>query len=261
MPRVGVGWVCPDMQLPAGLQDRIRALHRQLLRTARLIYPAPRLVEHLTAGLASKNNRTRVECAELLGELLAKDGLAAFDRAKERPFPALAQARSTSPWSCPGPGAGAVGRHLAGVWSHPCQAPCMQGVQHWAHGMHGPQLVSERDKGIRAAALGTLELLHSAEGGAAAWRAIGSVSDQQRSLIEERFRHSEKLAARAAASRQATVSGAGTSQRTTEDEEVAVPPARRGPAMLQGLRQPAVCPLCKLVHVGSAGAPLPALAR
>ncbi|KAK9818850.1 hypothetical protein WJX81_005118, partial [Elliptochloris bilobata] len=155
-------------------QDRIRALHRQLLRTARLIYPAPRLVEHLTAGLASKNNRTRVECAELLGELLAEDGLVAFDRAKEKPFPALAQ------------------------------------------------LVSERDKGIRAAALGTLELLHSAEGSAAAWRAIGSISDQQRSLIEERFRHSEKQAARAAAaSRQATGLSAGSSQRTTDDAEVA----------------------------------------
>ncbi len=77
-------------------QDRIRALHRQLLRTVRLVYPAPRLVEHLTAGLASKNNRTRVECAELLGEVLAEDGLAVFDRAKERPFPALALVRISS---------------------------------------------------------------------------------------------------------------------------------------------------------------------
>lgn len=105
--------------------------------------------------------------------------------------------------------------------------------------MRGAQLVSERDKGIRAAALGTLELLHSAEGGAAAWRAIGSVSDQQRSLIEERFRHSEKQAARAAASRQATGSSAGTSQRTTEDAEAAAPYVRRDPAVFPGTCQPA----------------------
>ena len=85
----------------------------------------------------------------------------------------------------------------------------------------GEQLVSERDKSIRAAALGTLEILHGAEGSAAAWRVIGSISSQQRSLIEERFRHSEKQAARAtAASRQATGSSASSSQRTTDDAEV-----------------------------------------
>ena len=85
----------------------------------------------------------------------------------------------------------------------------------------GEQLVSERDKSIRAAALGTLEILHGAEGSAAAWRMIGSISNQQRSLIEERFRHSEKQATRAtAASRQATGSSASSSQRTTDDAEV-----------------------------------------
>ena len=99
------------------------------------------------------------------------------------------------------------------------------------------QLVSERDKSIRAAALGTLEILHGAEGSAAAWRVIGSISNQQRSLIEERFRHSEKQAARAtAASRQATGSSASSSQRTTDDAEV---PCGR-------CRPPALCLLAKL---------------
>ena len=125
----------------------------------------------------------------------------------------------------------------SGRVSAKCHA--IQTLQPWAHSMRGAQLVSERDKGIRAAALRTLELLHSAEGGAAAWRAIGSVSDQQRSLIEERFRHSEKQAARAAASRTATGSSAGTSQRTTEDAEAAAPYVRRDPAMSPGTCQPA----------------------
>jgi hypothetical protein len=88
------------------------------------------------------------------------------------------------------------------------------------------QLVSERDKGIRAAALGTLEALHAGEGAVAAWRAIGPVSDQQRSLIEERFRHADKQAARAAAAARAGAgASAGSSARSTEDGEAPAPAA------------------------------------
>jgi hypothetical protein len=55
-------------------------------------------------------------------------------------------------------------------------------------------MVSERDKGMRAAALSMLARLHAAVGAAATWSLLGPLSGQQRSLIEERFKHKERHA-------------------------------------------------------------------
>ena len=55
-------------------------------------------------------------------------------------------------------------------------------------------MVSERDKGMRAAALGILARLHMAVGAAATWSLLGQLKDQQRSLIEERFKHKDRHA-------------------------------------------------------------------
>ena len=73
------------------LQDRIRAQHRDVLRVARRVHPVPRVVEHLTQGISSKSSRTRVESIEAMCEILAEEGLAVFDRTREKPFPAIAQ--------------------------------------------------------------------------------------------------------------------------------------------------------------------------
>ncbi len=51
--------------------------------------------------------------------------------------------------------------------------------------------MSDRDKATRAAALGTLEIVYLSEG-QAVWKMCGHISDQQRSLIEERFKYTDK---------------------------------------------------------------------
>lgn len=53
------------------------------------------------------------------------------------------------------------------------------------------QIVSDRDKATRAAALGTLEVAYLSEG-QAIWSMLGRLSDQQHSLIEERFKYTDK---------------------------------------------------------------------
>ena len=73
----------------------MRAMHRDLIKQARALVPLPRLVDNLGQGLGSKNNRTRVECIEVLAEFLHKDGLPALSRAKAKPFAAIAQV-----WVC-----------------------------------------------------------------------------------------------------------------------------------------------------------------
>ena len=42
-------------------------------------------------GFSSKNNRTRVDCVELLGDMLQEEGLAQCTRNKQKPFAAIAQ--------------------------------------------------------------------------------------------------------------------------------------------------------------------------
>ncbi|KAL3133794.1 hypothetical protein ABBQ32_008271 [Trebouxia sp. C0010 RCD-2024] len=128
-------------------QDRIRQLHRELLKQVRKLYNTPRLVDMLVHGLASKNNRTRVEAAEAIAEIIHDEGVHVADKARHKPLPALAQ------------------------------------------------IVSDRDKATRAAALGTLEVAYLSEG-QAIWSMLGRLSDQQHSLIEERFKYTDKQATR-----------------------------------------------------------------
>jgi hypothetical protein len=53
-------------------------------------------------------------------------------------------------------------------------------------------MVSERDKGVRAAALNILEKLYLLTGSAGTWVLLGQLSPQQQSLIEERLKHKDK---------------------------------------------------------------------
>lgn len=57
------------------------------------------------------------------------------------------------------------------------------------------QLVTDRDRGVRAAALGVMEVAYRQEGPAALWKLVGRLSDQQRSLVEERLKYTDKQAA------------------------------------------------------------------
>lgn len=40
----------------------MRALHRDVLRLASSLHPPARVVDYLAQGLASKSNRTKIEC-------------------------------------------------------------------------------------------------------------------------------------------------------------------------------------------------------
>lgn len=60
------------------------------------------------------------------------------------------------------------------------------------------QLVSERDQATRGAALAALEMAWG-QVGQDLWPALGHLTDQQRSLIEERLKFADRGAAAAAA--------------------------------------------------------------
>lgn len=47
------------------LQERIRAMHRELLLQSCGVFESQRVCEFLVLGLASKNNRTRIEVIEV----------------------------------------------------------------------------------------------------------------------------------------------------------------------------------------------------
>lgn len=57
------------------------------------------------------------------------------------------------------------------------------------------RLVSDRDKDIRAACLGTLEVVYCFEGDTT-WALLGRLTDQQRSIVEERLKNVDKSLAR-----------------------------------------------------------------
>ncbi|KAK9814323.1 hypothetical protein WJX72_004049 [[Myrmecia] bisecta] len=59
------------------------------------------------------------------------------------------------------------------------------------------QLVSEKDKACRAAALATLEIVYLSEGQSIWSKQLSKVTDAQRSLLEERFKYTDKQAAKA----------------------------------------------------------------
>eukprot|EP00898_Chlorokybus_atmophyticus_P007131 jgi/Chlat1/7419/Chrsp6S09189 len=56
-------------------QDRVRQMMRDVIRHLYLLYPTSKLATFLSAGLSSKNNRTRVECCEELGWMMERHGI------------------------------------------------------------------------------------------------------------------------------------------------------------------------------------------
>ena len=54
------------------------------------------------------------------------------------------------------------------------------------------QMVSDRDKAVRAAALALLQTLYQLAGPSQTWGLLGKLTGQQHSLIEERFKHRDK---------------------------------------------------------------------
>ena len=58
-------------------------------------------------------------------------------------------------------------------------------------------MVSDRDKGVRAAALALLQTLYQLAGPSQTWDLLGKLTNQQQSLVEERFKHRERSSASA----------------------------------------------------------------
>ena len=56
-------------------QDRIKKMHRELLRLCAKIFPPSKVFSAVVEGLQSKNNRTKVECVEELGVMIEAHGL------------------------------------------------------------------------------------------------------------------------------------------------------------------------------------------
>ncbi|GMH42322.1 hypothetical protein BSKO_10241 [Bryopsis sp. KO-2023] len=121
-------------------QDRIKKAHRELMVLVTKVLPSTKVFVYLADGLESKNNRTKVECAEEIGAMIDREGMKVTVTTKKiKPLPLIAQA------------------------------------------------VSARDKAFRQATLGTLEVIYDFEG-EAIWKLLGRLTDQQRSLIEERLK-------------------------------------------------------------------------
>jgi hypothetical protein len=65
-------------------------------------------------------------------------------------------------------------------------------------------MIVERDKSMRAAALAFVEALYVSEGPAVLWSQFNKLTEQQKSLVEERLKYIEKGAARQASQSFAT---------------------------------------------------------
>ena len=58
---------------------------------SRKLLTSGRVTDYLVQGFTSKNNRTRVDCVELLGQMLEEEGLNACLRTKLKPFALMAE--------------------------------------------------------------------------------------------------------------------------------------------------------------------------
>ena len=80
----------PAPPAPSPLQDRVRALHRDVLRICCSLHPSSRVADHLTHGLASKSNRTKIECCEEIGCIIEREGMEPIHASRARPVQAVA---------------------------------------------------------------------------------------------------------------------------------------------------------------------------
>jgi cytoskeleton-associated protein 5 len=71
-------------------QDRVRSLHRDVLHGVCAIYSTSRVIDYLTAGLGSKNSRTKVECCDAMAAVVESDGVSALTSSKSKPMAAIA---------------------------------------------------------------------------------------------------------------------------------------------------------------------------
>ena len=79
------------------VQEKVRGLHLDLLMQACRVTHVPRMIDFVTAGLASKSSRTRVVCADTIKNIMAEFHLTMFDQQlRTNPFAVVAQVPACS---------------------------------------------------------------------------------------------------------------------------------------------------------------------
>ncbi|GMH34822.1 hypothetical protein BSKO_02683 [Bryopsis sp. KO-2023] len=126
-------------------QDRIRKAHRELLVFVTKVLPLSQVLSYLVKGLESKNNKTKVECAQTIGDIIDSEGMAVIER---------------------------------NTIAHPlddCRRPLRR--------------TEKIDKFFmkEQAAFKTVEAIYDFEGDRI-WELLGTLTDQQRNLIEKRIK-------------------------------------------------------------------------
>ncbi|KAJ3669121.1 hypothetical protein LUZ60_011071 [Juncus effusus] len=117
--------------------EKVKVKARELVKQTIGIYSASKLLNYILESLRSKNNRTKIECADLIGFL--------------------------------------IDTHFYEING---QLKCMKIIA---------GLIAERDSELRKSALNTLAIAYENIGDDV-WMYIGKVADQQKSMIDERFK-------------------------------------------------------------------------
>ncbi|GLC42611.1 hypothetical protein PLESTB_001118900 [Pleodorina starrii] len=133
-------------------QDKLKAEHRELLKRFALVHPPAKIVTYVKDGLESKNSKTRVVCLDEIAAIVERTG------------PVIYRGPS-----------GASGRPASGAAANDSLMAAVA------------RLVAERDTAVRAACLGVVEVVYCIEG-QAIWDYVGRLTDQQKSLLEERMK-------------------------------------------------------------------------
>ncbi|KAG2440105.1 hypothetical protein HXX76_004219 [Chlamydomonas incerta] len=196
-------------------QDKLKVEHRELLRRFALVYPPVKVLVYVKDGLESKNSKTRVVCMDEIAAIIERTG------------PSVYRASAAAPAAGSRPASAAAGESVMAAVA---------------------KLVAERDTAVRAACLGVIEVLYCIEG-AGIWEHLGRLTDQQKSLIEERIKAAGNRMARAG--QVPGYKAAEYSLAAVQDDPMMVSP---GPGAATTPRRPASPMQRSSIGLGAAGA-------
>lgn len=70
--------------------DRVRLLHRDVLRICSALHPSHKIIDHIACGLTSKNSRTKIESCEQISDIVEKEGMGVVVATKSKPLQQVA---------------------------------------------------------------------------------------------------------------------------------------------------------------------------
>ena len=156
-------------------QDRIRQLHRELLQLICSKLPTSKVMTYILDGLKSKNNRTRIECADDVA-ILADE--------------AYAIGTEVSP-----PGGDEVltflnHRALAGSSISEVLTTSFESTKKATQSL--VLLAGERDASLRGSVMGAIAAIYRCVGQDVVWKFVGHIPDAHRSLLADKFKWEDK---------------------------------------------------------------------